>query len=282
MTEKLVLQPDAMHDAVQVNGVRLHYVSHGDGPLLVLLHGFPEFWWSWRHQIPALAKHFRVVAVDMRGYNFSDKTAGGYGVETLARDIAHLIDKFGGPAFVAAHDWGGIVAYQLAMDWPDKVRRLMILNAPHPDAWIRAWLTHPEQQKQSWYVFMMQLPDFPEQFYLEQFATGTVRLANVMPADAVAVYAQAFKRPGVATAAINYYRELVRDMPRRRQVEPQRISVPVRVLWGSRDAALSPIVNDMAADWIDDMDVHYFPRCWHWLASERPRAVTRHMREFFG
>ena len=142
-----MFEPLAFHNALQVNGIRLHYVPAGNGPLLGLLHEFPEFWWSWRHQIPALARDFRVVAVDMRGYDHSDKPATGYDLATLARDVRDLIDALGGPAFVAAHDWGGVVAYQIAMDWPDRIRRLAALNAPHPDAWVRAWLTHPEQQR---------------------------------------------------------------------------------------------------------------------------------------
>jgi pimeloyl-ACP methyl ester carboxylesterase len=142
--------PGVTHRIERVNGIRLHWVERGDGPLVVLLHGFPEFWWSWRHQIAPLARNFRVVAVDMRGFNDSDKPAGGYDLATLATDVRDLIDRLGGPALVAGHDWGGIVAYQLAMDWPDRLRRLAILNAPHPDAWIAGWLGHPEQQRKSW------------------------------------------------------------------------------------------------------------------------------------
>ena len=269
------------HHKTLVNGVHLHWVEAGSGPLIVLLHGFPEFWWSWRHQIQPLSRNFRVVAVDLRGFNDSDKPSSGYDTATLAKDICALIDSLGGTAFVAGHDWGGVIAYQLAMDWPDRIKRLAILNAPHPDAWIRAWLTHAEQQRQSWYVFLNLLPEFPEANYKAQFEAGTVRLAKVMaPAD-VAVYAQAFNKPGAATAALNYYRELVQQMPARRHLQPARITCPVRVLWGKRDVALHPVVNDIAAEWIDDMDVVYFPRCWHWLPSERPRAVTRHLRAFF-
>jgi pimeloyl-ACP methyl ester carboxylesterase len=95
------------------------------------------------------------------------------------------------------------------------------------------------------------------------------------------VYREAFEKPGVATAGINYYRELVKEIPERRHRQPVRITCPVRVLWGRRDVALDPVVNDIAAEWVDDMEVFYFPTAWHWLASEKPRAVTRHLREFF-
>ena len=221
------------HRRARVNGVELHWVEKGDGPLVLLMHGFPEFWWSWRKQIGPLSRRFRVVAVDMRGFNESEKPAAGYDTATLATDMRDLIDHLGGPAYVAGHDWGGIVAYQLAMDWPDRVRKLAILNAPHPDAWIRAWLTHAEQQRKSWYVFLNLLPDFPEENYKAQFRDGTVRLARVMPPEDVAVYREAFEKPGVATAAINYYREIVKEIP----PPPSRDSRSHRL---SRPRALGP------------------------------------------
>lgn len=274
--------PGLTHHRAKVNGTELHYVEMGTGPLVLLLHGFPEFWWSWRYVIPALAKSFRVVAVDMRGYHLSAKPAAGYDLATLASDISALVDHLGGgPARIAAHDWGGIVAYQTAMDHPRVVDRMAILNAPHPDAWIKAWLTDPEQQRKSWYVFLDLLPDLPEELYLEQFRAGAVRLAKVTAPEDVAVYRQAFEIPGAATAAINYYRELVRDMRRRRHVTPRRITCPVRVLWGSLDVALEPSVNEIAKAWIDDFAVTYFPDNWHWLAVEQPKAVVEHLERLF-
>lgn len=275
-----VTLPGVTHHRHRLNGVRLHWVEQGDGVPVVFLHGFPEFWWSWRHQIPALGEHFRVVAVDMRGFNESDKPTYGYDLTTLAGDIAALIDHLGGKAHVVGHDWGGAVAYQLAMDTPRKVDRLAILNAPHPDAWIESWLTHPEQQQKSWYVFLNQLPDLPEALYREQFANGSIRLARVMHPDAVAVYRRAFEKPGVATAAVNYYREIVRDIGRRRRLKPKRIRRPVRVLWGEKDVALHPVVNDIASRWCDDFEVTYVPDAWHWLASERPKLVNRFLLDF--
>jgi pimeloyl-ACP methyl ester carboxylesterase len=271
------------HHKAVVNGVQLHWVERGSGPVLLLLHGFPEFWWSWRHQIAPLSQHFRVVAVDMRGFNESDKPETGYETANLALDIRDLIDHLSPnePVYLAGHDWGGLVAYQTAMDWPDRVKKLTVLNAPHPDAWIIGWLTDAEQQRKSWYVFLCQLQDFPEEYYLSQFADGSIRLASVMSADDVAVYAQAFNKPGVATATINYYRELVKEMPTRRHTVPDKIRCPVRVLWGSQDLALEPSLNDPAAQWIDDFQVFYFPNCRHWLASEAPDEVTQHLLEFF-
>ena len=269
------------HVKARLNGIELHWVEKGSGPLLLLMHGFPEFWWSWRHQIEPLSREYRVVAVDMRGFNESEKPSFGYDTATLAQDMRELIYFIGGPAYVAGHDWGGIIAYQLASDWPDRVKKLAILNAPHPDAWIQAWLTHAEQQRKSWYVFFNLLPDFPEENYKTQFRDGTIRLARANLPEDVAIYREAFEKPGAATAAVNYYRELVKEIPGRRLMTPGRITCPVRVLWGKRDVALDPILNDIASEWIDNIEVFYFPKAWHWLAVEKPRAVTRHLKEFF-
>ena len=269
------------HKKEIINGILLHWVEIGSGPLVIMLHGFPEFWWSWRNQIIPLSRKFRVVALDMRGFNESEKPTSGYDTKTVAIDIRDLVDYLGGPAFVVGHDWGGIIGYQLAMDWPDRVEKLAILNAPHPDAWITGWLTHPEQQRKSWYVFFNLLAEFPEKNYIDQFRRGTIRLAHVMSPPEVEIYREAFEKPGAAKAAVNYYRELVKEIPSGRHLRVRPILCPVRVLWGRRDVALDPVVNDIAAGWIENMEVFYFPRCWHWLASEKPRAVTQHLLRFF-
>ena len=123
--------------------------------------------------------------------------------------------------------------------------------------------------------------EFPEINNIDQFRRGTIRLAHVMSPPEVEIYREAFEKPGAATAAVNYYRELVKEIPSGRHLRVRPISCPVRVLWGRRDVALDPVVNDIAAGWSENMEVFYFPRCWHWLASEKPRAVTQHLLRFF-
>src|SRR3954451_16988189 len=151
---------------VTVNGVRLHYVETGEGPLVVLLHGFPEFWWTWRHQIPALAAAgFRVVALDMRGYAESGKPPRwqDYRMEILAADVARLIAALGEErAHVVGHDWGAAVAWMVATLHPERVERLAILNVPHPARMERALRTSPRQLLHSWYMFFFQIPWLPE------------------------------------------------------------------------------------------------------------------------
>jgi pimeloyl-ACP methyl ester carboxylesterase len=165
-TSRLGETAELKHAFVEVAaGVRLHYVEAGTGPLVVLLHGFPEFWFSWRHQLPALANAgFRVVAVDQRGYNLSDKPRGldAYRTSVLAQDVARVIERLGvDRASVVGHDWGGGIAWTFAMGYPERLDRLAILNAPHPGTFVRH-LGSPRQLRKSWYLFFFQLPWLPE------------------------------------------------------------------------------------------------------------------------
>src|SRR5438477_525055 len=165
MTASEPTSPAWHHRYVVVNGVRLHLVEAGSGPLVVLLHGFPEFWYTWRHAIPALAAAgFHVLAPDLRGYNLSQKPAGvrSYRMELLTEDIAGLIRQAGAhKAAVAGHDWGGGIAWSLAMRYPQLLDKLIILNSPHPGAFLRELRTW-KQLRNSWYIFFFQLPLLPE------------------------------------------------------------------------------------------------------------------------
>ncbi len=272
------------HAMREANGIRFHVVEAGDGPPLLLLHGFPEFWWSWRKVIPELAQHFRLVMPDLRGFNLTDKPPEGYDLDTLADDVAGLlaacaIDR---PVPIIGHDWGGVVAYRLAMRHPDRVARLLQLNAPHPNAWARGLLSHPVQQQKGWYVFLTLAPDgVSEDIYRRQFAEGTIRIARVSSPEEVAVYAAAFNRPGAATAAVNYYRAFMQRIAVLAREEPPTIAAPVTVLWGERDVALEPVLNDIARPWIEQMEVVYFSDAYHWLALERPKDVVSHARRLF-
>src|SRR5579859_1348188 len=161
--ETFPLPPGTREGYATSNGVRFHYVAAGaSGPLVILLHGFPEFWYSWREQLPALGERFRVVAPDLRGYNLSGRPAQGYDLRTLCADIVGLIEAFDErDAMVVGHDWGGIIAWALAIREPERVRRLAILNAPHP---VPMWreLRRPRQLRRSWYAVFFQLPWLPE------------------------------------------------------------------------------------------------------------------------
>jgi pimeloyl-ACP methyl ester carboxylesterase len=265
-------------------GVRLHYVEAGDGPLVVLLHGFPEFWYSWRSQIPALAEAgLRVVAPDMRGYNLSDKPRGAkaYAIETLARDVARLLDVCGAErACVVGHDWGAVVAWWFAMLYPERLDRLAILNVPHPLKFQRALRTLSQLRK-SWYMFFFQLPWLPEAMIrasIRHTLGAMVQRGSFSAAD-VDRYVEAILRPGALTAGINYYRALfrygLRTMRRLR-----RIDAPVLVIWGERDPYIGRELADPPHDWVPNVRVERLPNASHWVQNDQPQRVNELLTDF--
>jgi pimeloyl-ACP methyl ester carboxylesterase len=288
MTAAASATPWAHHHAV-VNGFRLHYVEMGSGPLVVLLHGFPEFWYSWRHQLPALAAAgYRAVAPDLRGYNESAKPdrIADYRPECLADDVAGLIAHAGErDAAVAGHDWGGGVAWYLAMRHPRAVRRLIVLNAPHPAAFLRELRT-PAQLVRSWYIFFFQLPGLPEwALRAGDFASleRTLRTEPVRPgtftAEDVRRYKAALARPGALTAAVNYYRAAFLRLGRlRRRLRP--VTVPTLLIWGERDRYLGPRLTEGLEPWVPNLRLARLPDASHWVQNDAPDDVNRLMVEF--
>ena len=213
------------HRNADFGDVRLHYVEAGEGPAVMLLHGFPEFWWSWRFQIPALLDAgYRVIAPDMRGYNLSSKPKGvnNYRVETLARDVSRLIEACGAQrAAVVGHDWGAAVAWTTAMLHPERVERLAIMNVPHPDRFLSG-LWKPRQLRKSWYMFALQVPGPPGrivqravfEWVKDNFRKDTSRPGAFTQRD-IDRYEAAMAHPGALTAATNYYRAVFRSNPAR-------------------------------------------------------------------
>jgi pimeloyl-ACP methyl ester carboxylesterase len=281
---------EPIHRHAVVNGVRLHYVEAGTGPLVVLLHGFPEFWYSWRHQIPALADAgFRVIAPDMRGYNLSGKPKGvrPYQLETLAADVAGLIRHAGATrATVVGHDWGGLVAWQVPLHHPEVLEKLIILNAPHPGA-ARRELRTLAQLRKSWYIFFFQLPVLPEwTIRRREFAgiakilrTDPVRSGAFSPED-VRLYQQALAQPGALTAALNYYRALFRRSLREWSKPFPPITVPTLVIWGERDPYLGLPLLEGLREWVPDLRIERLPEASHWIQVDAPEKVNRWMIEF--
>jgi pimeloyl-ACP methyl ester carboxylesterase len=274
-----------------LSGVRLHYVESGEGPLVVLLHGFPEFWHSWRHQIPALADAgFRVVAPDMRGYNVSSKPRAvrDYTGETLAGDIRDLIHERGErAAFLAGHDWGAAVAYMTAMEHPDVVKRLAILNLPHPRRLLRAWLD-PRQLLRSWYIFFFQLPWLPERALRarrwEALRRGFEQEARpgAFSAEDVERYIEAWSQPGAITAAVNYYRAALRQAPWKAAARMRPVEARTLVIWGQRDRHLRhQLAEPRRADVPDLEGVVRLPDASHWVQNDAPTEVSRLLVDFF-
>ncbi len=280
------------HRFVQANGLRFHCVTAGAGPLVLLLHGFPEFWYSWRHQIPALAQvGFTVVAPDMRGYNDTDKPEGieAYRMAHLVEDVAGLCRAFGHErAAIVGHDWGGAVAYAFAMSHPEMTEALAVLNCPHPADFSEALLTGKdfEQMKKSWYMFFFQLPDLPEQLLaadnfrlLRAFAYAHARRGTFTPKDLKA-YVDAFSKPGALTAGINWYRAMLR-----RSLTPGRafppIGSPTLVIWGERDHFLGKeLTRGMKRHFAGRFSIRYLPGVSHWVQQEAPARVNTLLLQF--
>jgi pimeloyl-ACP methyl ester carboxylesterase len=283
---------DDLHDGyADLREVRLHYVEVGDGPLVVLLHGFPEAWFSWRFQILALARAgFRVVAPDMRGYNFSSRPVGvaAYDVDRLAGDVRDLIGALSAErAGVVGHDWGGVIAWATAMAHPGVVERLAVLNAPHPRR-ILDGLRMPRQLAKSWYVALFQLPWLPEHL-LRASRWAALRYGfehdarrHVFTTSDAEQYAAAWSRPGATTAMINYYRAAARLGPGRAAARIRPVHAPTLVIWGERDRYLDPELCEPRRVDVPNLErVVRRPDASHWVHQDEPAAVNRLLSEFF-
>lgn len=271
--------------------VRLHYVEAGEGPLVVLLHGFPEFWFSWRFQIPALAASgFRVVAPDMRGYNLSSRPAGvaSYDSERLAADIRDLIRERGAEsAHLVGHDWGAQVAWATATFHPEVVERLAILNVPHPRRMLHG-LRQPRQLLKSWYFFVFQLPWLPERFVRARrwwyFRYGFEHDARpgAFTSQDIARYIEAWSQPGAATTMINYYRAVFRESPKRAEARIRPVSAPTLVIWGEQDRYLGAELADPDPTDVPNLErVVRLPGASHWVHHDEPEQVTQLLVDFF-
>jgi pimeloyl-ACP methyl ester carboxylesterase len=280
--------PDEItHSFIRTNGVRLHVARiEKDGPLVFLLHGFPEFWYSWRKQMPVLARAgFRVWAPDLRGINTSAKPHGiaAYHLNALVLDIVELLDAASvAQAIIAGHDWGAVIAWRLAMDYPERVSRLAILNVPHPAKFLDGFRI-PQQWLRSWYIGFFQLPWLPETFITRNarwvargMRSSAVRKQAFTNED-LEMYAQALLQPGAAHAAINYYRALLRwDF----WLPLKPIKVPTLMIWGEEDIALSKRLTYGTEKYVSDFRLHYIPRCGHWVQNEAPDEVNQLLLEF--
>lgn len=279
------------HRFTERSGVRLHYVEAGEGPLVVLLHGFPELWYSWRHQIPALVEAgYRVIAPDMRGYNLSDKPAGvaAYASSELTADVAALIQAAGveRAAAVVGHDWGAGVAWPFAMRYPELLERLVILNGPHPATMLAALRT-PRQLRKSWYMFFFQIPMLPELLMRwTDYAPLRASVKNdpcrpgAVTDDELARYLEAWSQPGALTATINYYRAALRPSSLLKSGKPPRVDTPVLIIWGEHDRYLGPEVAMPDPELAPNVRLVRIPDASHFAHYDRPEKVNQLLLDF--
>lgn len=292
MTERTL-----QHTTLETNGIRLHCVQAGppEGALLILLHGFPEFWYGWRNQIEPLAQAgYWVLAPDQRGYNLSDKpqAVSAYRIEILAADVVGLIQALGRQrARLVGHDWGAAVAWHTAVHYPQAIAKLGILNVPHPAVMVRTLRSSLRQIIKSWYIFFFQLPRLPEwtlsrNHYaaMRRMLKASSRRGTFSP-DALDRYVQAWRQPGALKAMLNWYRAMFRSViasmggsversPRRR-VEP-----PTLMIWGTKDIALDRSMAQPSIDMCNQGRLVFFEQATHWVQHDEPERVTRLLLDF--
>lgn len=275
------------HEFVEAGGLRFHVASCGEGDELALcLHGFPECWYSWRHQLPLLADlGYRVWAPDLRGYGGTTKPprVQDYAIEKLMADVAALIDASGSRSVtLIAHDWGAIIAWYFAIRRVRPLAGLVIMNVPHPFAAepaLRTW----KQLRKSWYIFFFQIPKLPELLLRaggyravgETFRSTCVHPERFSDED-LAVFRESAAQPGALTGMLNYYRALVRGGARRqRALGREIIETPTLMLWGEEDVALSVETTEGTDAWVRDLTLRYLPRVSHWVQQDDPETVNR-------
>lgn len=268
------LEQRVEHGYADSGGVKIHYAVLGTGPVVVMIHGFPDFWYSWRHQMEALAKTHRVVALDLRGYNLSDKPKGveSYDMRLLVGDVAAVIKANGAEkAIVVGHDWGGAIAWQTAMHAPQLVDRLIIVNLPHPRGLARELAHNPEQQKNSQYARNFQLPD-------AHLKLGAEKLAELAPTAVRGKYVDAFRRSDFESM-LNYYK---RNYPREPYTDAAgpvvKVKVPVLQFHGLKDWALLPGALNDTWQWLEgSYTLVTIPDAGHWAHWDAAELVSRTM-----
>jgi pimeloyl-ACP methyl ester carboxylesterase len=274
----------------QNGSIKLHAVSAGptDGPVVVLLHGFPEFWRGWRYQIePLAAAGYQVILPDQRGYNLSDKPAGvaSYAITHLVSDVIAIADQLGREKiFLAGHDWGAAVAWTAALLHPGRIAKLAVLNVPHPSVMRRFLESNRRQLRRSWYMFFFQLPWLPEAaFRARNFDMGTSALVRssrpgTFSEEDLAQYRAAWSQPGALSAMIHWYRAAFRHRPR---IADHTVHVPTRILWGERDAFLLAEMAQASLRYCDNAELFTFADASHWLQHEQPARVSELLIDFF-
>jgi pimeloyl-ACP methyl ester carboxylesterase len=278
---------------VTANGLRFHYVESGpaDGPPVLLLHGFPSFWYSYRYQLSALGQAgFRAIAPDLRGYNLSDKPIGvdNYLPEKLTDDVTALVHALGyQKVSLVGHDWGGIIAWATASSPTHQqvIERLIILNSPHPAAFMHSLSLR--QLRKSWYLFLFQLPIIPEHLLsrnsfavLRRLLASSAYVPGTFHDADLDRYIEAMARPGVLTSAINYYRGLTRQNPLAAIKKLVPVASPTLLIWGERDVVLGKDLTYGLSRWVPDLRIEYLPDSGHFVHEEQPEQVSRLMLDF--
>lgn len=256
--------------------MRLHFDAEGDGPLVVLLHGFPEYRIAWHRQLPALAAAgFRAVAPDLRGYGESPRprSVADYRLPLLVGDVAELIDQ---PCILVGHDWGAFVAWFVAMTRPELVRKLVIMNVPHPALFLRELRRNRRQRLKAAYQLFFQLPLLPELF-VRLFGRALMKRAGRFTPEQIEAYARHWKRN--LTPMLHYYRAM---RATRGELRPlmRRIEVPTLIIWGEREPVMLPSTLDGTEEWAPDLRIEHIPSAGHFVQHDAPERVSQLLVDF--
>lgn len=287
------------HEYADVNGVRLHYVTAGEGKLIMFVHGFPEFWYAWKGQLAEFGHDHQAVAMDTRGYNLSSKPddVEQYRMPLLVEDLLALADHLGHHTFVlVGHDWGGIIAWAFAAQHPERLEKLVIINSPHPAIFRRQLLQNPEQQKASAYMLFFRTPQAELALSANHYAAlvdavmGEGLKQGYFSEDDRKAYIEAWSQPGALTGGLNYYRaaragppaageapasgDFARDLP------SLVVRVPTLVIWGEKDAFLLTGNLDGLDTFVPNLTLRRLADGSHWVIHEKPQLVNTLIRDF--
>ena len=253
------------HEFANINGIKMHYVTFGEGPLIVFLHGFPEFWKSWKHQISFFSKKFKVVALDMRGYGETERPmqVEEYGIEKLARDVTELIDSLGQKkATVVGHDWGGAVAWATAMMNPSFVEKLIVMNAPHPAIVQRNAFRNYAQMQKSWYMFFFLLEKAPEKVLssnnfeiLKHMFEISIKRKDRFSLSDIEEYVSSWSKEGGITGGLNYYRANLNEEfwgNLGESIPFPKIKIPTLQIWAEDDMFLGKELAEGTKEFVVD------------------------------
>jgi epoxide hydrolase 4 len=286
------------HKYADVNGQTLHYVTGGEGKLMLFVHGFPEFWYEWHRQLEEFSKDHQAVALDMRGYNLSSKPTdvAAYRAKHLIEDLRALIEHLGHKkCILVAHDWGGAAAWTFAANYPEYVEKLVIINAPHTVTFARELTHNPAQQAASQYMLLFRMDKAERVMTENNYArlVGMLKSAGSSGAwltdDVQARYIEAWSQPGAVTGGLNYYRSSPLYPPTAEdpgasaiQIDPERVMVrvPTLVIWGEADTALLPSLLDGLEQYVPDLSIKRIANGSHWVIHEQPELVNQYIRAF--
>lgn len=284
-------KPEIEHEHFSVNGIRMHAAACGSGNPVILLHGFPEFWHCWRLLMPRLAGRYRVVAPDLRGCGETEITRSGYDLDTLAADVAGLIDREGGKALVVGHDWGGVIGWHAATLYPGKFTGYVAVAGPHPARYLELLITNPRQFLMGTYTLFFQLPGLPERVLsagrgaiLARTMRSSARRPGAFTPLVMEPYREMWSNPARIGAGLNYYRMIGRGPFRvRRFYRDHKASCPVRLVWGDSERFLSLAQTRGLERWCESPpQVSVIRDCGHWVAEEAPDDLYRIVTEFAG